>query len=375
MDAPEHLEILDPATGESTPLTEHLPGRQKEATWQATVDLTLTAPESVHGAPVGHPVPVTATVRNNGPAIAPDTKVRLDVPSGLRLDKLRSTAGRCDSRSARCDLGALAPGETAQVTAEVVGTAAGDQRLGWTTHCALRDAWDQDNTATTVVPVGPTAPPPPPPDPGVDVVLAPQPSYVGGRTEVTYTVRNQGGSPATGLTLNMALPPGVPVVGVPPGCTPTRCPLPDLPPGGVVGTRILLAPNAALNAQVSGDLASTGTDANPANNRAQSPYRVLQPRIVAVPDIGEPGFVTSVRGVDFPPGVPVRLAWTPGITAAAAPTLPGPDGRFAAPLLVLPKDQTGPRTITASGPGFSPVTTRFLVVTLSAAPPGMVGRR
>ena len=31
-----------------------------------------------------------------------------------------------------------------------------------------------------------------------------------------------------------------------------------------------------------------------------------QPRIVAVPPIGPPGFVTLIRGTDFPPGVPVR---------------------------------------------------------------------
>ncbi|MDI2031965.1 hypothetical protein QFW96_25300 [Saccharopolyspora sp. TS4A08] len=82
-----------------------------------------------------------------------------------------------------------------------------------------------------------------------------------------------------------------------------------------------------------------------------------------------------MRGFDFPPGTPVRLEWSPGITASAAPTLPGPDGRFAAQLLILPKDETGPRTITASGAGFSPVTARFLVVDPAIAPPGMVGRR
>src|SRR5262249_62053255 len=112
-----------------------------------------------------------------------------------------------------------------------------------------------------------------------------------------------------------------------------------------------------------------------ADNVASAPRRVLKPRIVAVPPIGKPGFVTLVRGIDFPPGAPVRLTWSPGITAAAAPAFPGTDFRFVAQLLILTKDATGPRTITARGPGFSPVTTPFLVVPGTIGPPDMVNRR
>ena len=137
----------------------------------------------------------------------------------------------------------------------------------------------------------------------------------------------------------------------------------------------MLAPDAALETTVRGTLRTSGTDADPADNAASAPMRVLLPRIEAVPPIGEPGFVTSVRGVDFPPGVPVRLSWSPGITAAATPTTPLPDGGFTAQLLILAKDQTGPRTITAAGPGFRPATTGFLVVPGSFGPPDMVRRR
>src|SRR5262249_8102091 len=127
---------------------------------------------------------------------------------------------------------------------------------------------------------------------------------------------------------------------------------------------------------VSGTLTSTGTDSNPADDTATAPLVVLQPKIIAVPPIGTPGFVTTVRGTDFPPGVPVTLTWTPGITAAAAPTFPAGNGSFIAELLILTKDQAGPRIITASGPGFSPVTTPFLVVLGTYSPPDMgVARR
>jgi hypothetical protein len=205
--------------------------------------------------------------------------------------------------------------------------------------------------------------------------VQPDPSYVGGRATVTYTVRNGGGGLATGLRLDFALPARVPVATLPPGCAAAGCPLPDLAPGATQVVQVVLAPDTPLQATVRGTLRTTGTDADPADNVAAAPMRVLLPRIVAVPPIGEPGFVTSVRGVDFPPGVPVRLTWSPGITAAAAPTIPRPDGGFAAQVLILGKDQTGPRTITATGPGFRAEPTPFLVVPGTVGPPDMVRRR
>lgn len=126
---------------------------------------------------------------------------------------------------------------------------------------------------------------------------------------------------------------------------------------------------------ITGTLTTTGTDADTGDNVSRTPLRILQPRIVTVPAVGKPGFVTSVRGKDFPPGAPVTLTWKPGITATAPPTVPRADRTFIAQLLILVKDQTGPRTITARGPGFGPVTTDFLVVSGTIVPPDEVGRR
>ncbi|TWV58297.1 hypothetical protein FRZ03_00835 [Streptomyces misionensis] len=205
----------------------------------------------------------------------------------------------------------------------------------------------------------------------------PDPGYVGGRVVVTYTVRNGRNALATGLRLRIGLPAGIPGGGPPPGCDRSwLCALPDLTPGDSTVVRVVLAPDHALTGRATGVLTTTGTDANPRDNKASTTLRILQPRIIAVPPIGKPGFVTSVRGKDFPPGVPVRFTWKPGITAAAAPTRPGPDGTFIGQLLILAKDQTGTRTIIASGPGFSPVKRdHFLVVTGSVQPPDEVTRR
>jgi len=207
------------------------------------------------------------------------------------------------------------------------------------------------------------------------VRVQPNPSYVGGTATVTYTVRNGGGQPAVGLRLQLLPPAGVPVRAFPPGCQRTSCFLGDLRPGGVAVLHMVLAPNAPLVTSVAGRLTTTGPDPNPADNAARAPMRILRPKIVAVPPIGPPGFVTSVRGTDFPPGTPVRLTWSVGITALASPSIPDASGKFAGQLLILRKDSLGPRTITASGSGFAPATTPFRVVAGSVGPPDFVQRR
>lgn len=370
LNSSEMLAVLDIASGQLTPISQALPGRQKEPDWQQTVDLAVTAQPNTPVIPVNGSETVTATVTDRGPSPSPGTTLTVTAPPGLRLAGLRPDVGTCAATTAQCDLGTLAPGQNVDITATLVGVTAGTDQVTWSVNGTVIDADPADNTARTLVPVQtPLA------NPALTVTVTPTPGYVGGTVTVTFTAHNTGAGPATGLTLDMALPAGVPVGEVTPGCTATGCPLPDLPPGASVSAQAVLTPHAAIRTTVTGTMTTTGTDANPADDTATAPFTVLQPKIVAVPPIGKPGFVTSVRGTDFPPGVPVTLTWTPGITAAAAPTIPLADGTFIAQLLILPKDQTGPRVITASGNGFSPVTTPFLVVAGTFSPPGLVVRR
>ncbi|GAA2997538.1 hypothetical protein [Actinokineospora diospyrosa] len=376
--SPEALAVLDLTTGELTRLDWDLPGRQKEPTWQQPVNLAVLAPPRLT-ANVGDPVEVPVDVTNQGPADTPSAVVTASVPEGLRLDELRVPRGRCDVVERRCVFEDLGPDTTVRITAVFTAVVAGRWTVQWTVAGPILDSSPTDNGTATVVevdsPAPPAPPPPPPAGPALTVGVTPNPSYVDGRAIITYTVRNGGPSLATGLRLDFTLPAGIPVAAVPPGCTAAGCALPDLWPGMVALAQVVLAPQAPVTTEVRGLLRTSGTDNDLADNAAVAPMRVLLPKIVAVPDIGEPRFVTSVRGVDFPPGAPVTLTWTPGITAAAAPTTPAADGRFIAQLLILAKDQTGPRTITASGTGFRPATTPFLVVPGTIAPPDMVGRR
>ncbi|WP_393059797.1 hypothetical protein [Streptomyces sp. LN549] len=395
--SPEQLSELDLAKGTLTPLTTKLPGRQKEPAFQQQVDLALTAPPVGPSVEAGSSVSVTVTVTNRGPAPSPGTTFVADTPPGVRLEELTTDSGSCGAGSPSCDLGVLRPGAEVEVTARLTGVTTGPWRMGWSVTGAVVDPNPSDNATgtdvrvqdvppqptpspsapTPVPPAQPPAPLPPEPEagPGVVVRAQPSPGYVGGRVVVTYTVRNGKNALATGLRLRLGLPAGIPVATLPAGCANGVCALPDLAPGGSSVLRVVLAPDRALRTKVTGTLTTTGTDADRGDNVSRIPLRILQPRIVSVPEVGKPGFVTSVRGKDFPPGVPVKLTWKPGITATAPPARPGGDGTFIAQLLILVKDRTGPRTITASGPGFSPVTTDFLVVAGTIVPPDEVGRR
>ncbi|MEU9159155.1 hypothetical protein AB0D29_02555 [Streptomyces sp. NPDC048424] len=404
--SPEKLKLVDVASGDHTLLVTGLPGRQKEPGVQQSVDLAVRAPEK--GAPltVGGSATVRVDVVNQGPAASPGTRLTVSPPLGVSVTALTAPGATCDAAALTCALGVVRPGTTVPVTVTLTGVTPGDQPVDWSVTGTVIDPRPSDNSGRTVVPVReapvppkptptpptptpapptpapPTTPAPqpeppaPPAGPGLSITAQPNPGYVGGRVVVTYTVRNGRNALATGLRLRIGLPQGIPSAGMPPGCNANGdCSLPDLAPGARTVLRVVLNPDKALTAQVTGNLTTTGTDADPGDNTAQQQLRILQPRIVAVPPIGKPGFVTSVRGEDFPPGVPVRFAWKPGITAAAAPTFPQRDGTFIGQLLILAKDQTGPRTITASGPGFSPVQTDFLVVSGSVQPPDEVTRR
>ncbi|MFG2907724.1 hypothetical protein ACGF13_21995 [Kitasatospora sp. NPDC048286] len=420
--SPEGLKVYDFATAKLTELDWRLPGRQKEPAVQQSVDLSVSVPERTPAVPVDGSTDVTVTVTNKGPAPSPGTVLTVSVPTGARLGKLTTPTGTCDAAALRCELGTMAPRAVIRITATLIGTRPGYPDFGWSVTGAVQDPNPDDDSARTFLPVlepptpsptptptptpsptatptptpTPTTPapsptatpspaPPPPPAPApvpppqagptIAVDAQPNPGYVGGHVTVSYTVRNTGQALATGLRLTLGLPAGVPTEALPPGCRAGTCTVSDLAPGRSAVVRVVLSPVAALDTTITAELTTTGTDATPGPHRASTPLRILQPRIVAVPPIGKPGFVTSVRGVDFPPGTPVRFTWNPGITAAAAPTRPKGDGTFAGQLLILPKDETGPRTITAEGPGFSPVTCPFLVVEGSIGPPGEVERR
>ena len=77
--------------------------------------------------------------------------------------------------------------------------------------------------------------------------------------------------------------------------------------------------------------------------------------------------MASAEGTGFPPGA-VSLSWEPGIGGSAATA--GPDGTFRVPVLVMPRDRTGPRRLLATGVGGATASADFLVVPSTVQPSG-----
>jgi Tol biopolymer transport system component len=92
------------------------------------------------------------------------------------------------------------------------------------------------------------------------------------------------------------------------------------------------------------------------------------------PPVGPSGTVTIATGAGFPANAPVVLTWSVGITPTPlAPVFTDANGAFTTQVLILPRDQEGPRTLravaTLSGVPATPATAPFLVVPWTAAPP------
>ncbi len=390
-----YLDEIHLATGSggvdtSPPPPEPFWHRTQEASpsWQPVANLGTALVTPPRATTVGGSTSLVLSVTNTGLVDDPAAQLTLAVPDGLRLTgltplppltPLAPTSGSCRPALFQCDLGRLAVKETVQVRADLTATAPGTHPVGWTTTGSVFDPDLSDNHAEAPVAVGtPTPTPSPtvtptatlPPDAALGIAAAPESAYVGGAVTVTYTVTNRGGRRATGLRLLPALAAGVTVPQWPAGCDPVGgCGIGDLAPGASAVARLVAVPTVAGSLDLSGTVTTTGSDAAQADKRAQLTLQVRQPGIVAVPQVGEPGFVTSIRGHDFPPGVPVTLVWRPGITATAAPVVPAADGSFTAQLLILGGDQLGGRTVIASGAGFAPVSAPFLVVPPVWGPP------
>jgi uncharacterized repeat protein (TIGR01451 family) len=209
------------------------------------------------------------------------------------------------------------------------------------------------------------------PDIRVSVVVNPTPTWIGHRTTVTYTIRNVGDGTATNVGIRPQLPAGIPVVSRPGACGRATCALGTFPPGTVRTLTFVLVPPKKVTTTVRGSLT-----ANTLTTRTvTAPLRVLQPRIEAIPAMGPPGFVTIIRGTDFPPGVRVRLSWDVGVTVAANPAVPNRNGRFDAQLQVLFRDELGVRKVSGTGAGFAQVTTDFQVILPAQQPPGLLWRK
>ena len=393
--SPEYVKTFELDSSVRDGLTWEIPGRHKWPAWQRANDVATAVVQAPGPVAVRETATVRLSVTDKGPSPAFGIHVDLTVPPGVRLTGLTTDDGtvRCDVVQQSCPLGSVGVGTTRVIRAELTASEPVAAVLSWTANGWLADAVPGDNTAEVplVFAPGPTSPPaspppssvppsspppaPPPPDTAPDirvsVVVNPTPTWVGRRTTVTYTVRNVGDGTATDVAIRPQLPGGIPVVSRPARCAGGTCGLGDLTPGAVQTLVFVLVPDERVTATVRGRMTADDTPAR----IVTAALRVLQPRIEAIPAMGPPGFVTIIRGTDFPPGVRVRLSWDVGVTVAANPAVPNRAGRFDAQLQVLPEDALGPRKVLGTGTGIARVSTDFRVILPAQQPPGLVLRK
>ena len=218
----------------------------------------------------------------------------------------------------------------------------------------------------------------------LSITVTPDPAYVGGSVTVTFTVLGEGDIGEGNILVVVNLPAWVPASALPANCqVGLGCVLYIDSSGNPVDVQLVLTPTVGGQFPISGqvgwytqpDSVQPGADRAAAGQTASAVLTVLQPSITVQPPVGSPGTVVLVRGTDFPPGEPIRLAWNPGITATATAPTSGADGSFVAQLLIMGGDQTGERVVQAAGTGFSQVSTPFLVTRPQLLPPllGAVG--
>ncbi|MEV4331021.1 hypothetical protein AB0K02_10825 [Streptomyces sp. NPDC049597] len=342
---------------------------------RSSVDLTVVDPRMPDPAvtvtatpsriPTGDRSTVVYTVRNLGDAPAKSVLLTPVLPSGLSVV---TATPACPA--AGCALGDLAPGATVTVTRVVTADTALRGSVAGTVTTPGPDTDPGNNSASAPLTVDEQ----PPParrsaNPSVSVTAGPRTAYSGGGITAEVTIRNGGPVTATGLTLNVVVPPGLRVVSVSrPAClTGDGCTLANLAPAARTTVRLRLAAEGALTGAITATVTTTGSDSNPADNTASAPLTVRRPVVRLDPALGPPGAVTQAHGSSFPPGATVRLRWSEGVTAASAPVVVRADGTFSAPVLVLVQDALGPRDLRATHdavpePLMREVTAEYLVV-------------
>ncbi|MFL4908285.1 HYR domain-containing protein [Streptomyces sp. MMS24-I2-30] len=245
-----------------------------------------------------------------------------------------------------------------------------------TVTCTATDSSGNTGTGTATFTVTP-APTPNEADVAVTATASPVPTYTGLTTRAGFTLTNAGPKAAKNVVLTTSWPRADGTRGrtlsALSNCTRAKpC---TIAPGG----RVLVTQTAVYDTAVSGEVRAsvTGSPRDPrnTNNTDTARFRVLQPKLTVTPQVARPGDVVVARGKDFPPGRTVALSWNPGITAAQSAVRVGPDGTFEAQVLVLRKDQTGPRTLRAQVRGLGRLTKPVLVVQHSLQPPDFAGRR
>ncbi|WP_315096885.1 hypothetical protein [uncultured Cellulomonas sp.] len=347
---------------------------ETEPAYQPYTDLVLTL---VSGPPTGTSASLTAVAANAGPGRVEEGAVDLALPTGVTL---AGAPPGCVSTGAQitCPLPPLLPGQDVKLTVDVQLTgAAAAPVVGIATTTTPERVVTNNRAEVLVGRAG-----------GVSVAVSiDRPVvFVGGLpATATLTVRNLGTLPAAAVRLTTTFPGAVVPAGADP-CTGAGgvCELGLLDGGEVLvltSTLQAVAPfeGPPLAGTVTGTVSTTSPDPQPVDDTAAAGLEVRSPQLSLSPAVVRPGGVVFVTGQHFPPGEPVTLRWSPGVTGSPGPFTVRDDGIVQSSLLLLEDSQLGARRLEAAGtsatPLFAPVDQDLLVVPTSAAAPSFLFRK
>ncbi|GGQ82593.1 DUF11 domain-containing protein [Couchioplanes azureus] len=351
------------------------------------------AKQAPTSAAVGEEFGYLIGVRNGGERAISGATLVDELPDGVTVVAAESASADCTVTTSPatvvCSLpplpgteGVPATADLVQVRVRVRATAPGPVRNTACVRAVLppepaepatpgaapRRVFEDCDDVTTQVDAG---------DLAVGVTASAPVGYVGGRIRASVVVRNAG-TATVPAAVRLRLPATACETPAAAGCAAASrdVSLGMLAPGAAVTVPVQLVPVARGPATVAAQVLPATFDLSDRNDRAQATVSIRQPTLVVEPPIGPPGFVTSVRGTEFPPAATVRLAWSRGLTLTrAAPVVVGSDGTFRTPMLVAGRDDAlGPRQVVAVTSGLPPVKAGFLVVPATLDPPDFAVR-
>ncbi|GIG21999.1 hypothetical protein Cch01nite_27230 [Cellulomonas chitinilytica] len=360
------------------------PGPQRSPAYQPFTDMVLTMSASP---PTGGGATVTAVATNAGPGLVRSATVSVELPPGLTSPG--ATGCTVAAAVLTCAVDApMSTGDTASFEIPVTGIdgAATTTVTGVVTTPTPERVVTNNSASVELGVAG-----------GVGVTVSiesPGIVYTGGQPlRATYTVRNAGGLPAQAVTLTTGF--GAPLVPVPaggPSCLDAAgtCALGTLAPGAALVLTAsvgpppspplpaLSTPTPALTAPVTGAVATTSPDPNPADDVASANLEVRQPSVVLTPATARPGEVVFAVGQDFPPGAPVQLSWSQGLMSVASDPDSG-TGTWSQAVVLLDDTLLSARLLQvedrSATPAYGPARARLLVVPTSVDAPTFLFRK
>ncbi|MHB8745256.1 MAG: FG-GAP-like repeat-containing protein [Gammaproteobacteria bacterium] len=266
-------------------------------------DLAITQSATPNPALLQNPTDLRLTVTNLGRDTATGAIVTDTLPAGVTFVSATSDDGGSCSPSGgvvTCLLNNMIRNAVVHVDIQVRPTSLATMSNTASVTANELDSIQSNNQTSASVNVIPVA------DLGVSVVPSPSPVYAGTNLSYAITLRNQGPSPATGVTLSDVLPGGVVLLSATStagtcstsGLTIT-CNLNDLPAGSSELVTLLTRPGVAGLLTNTLSARANETDLNPADNTASATVTVNPAADVGVSIVPSPNPVYAGTNLSY----------------------------------------------------------------------------